>query len=136
MEVKSYMLCHYHKQTVLCLIYCYCCWLTYCCLWWWPEGVAGVGNWAVAVELGDGNFGSPHMYDSVVLTKASFGLVGSHIALCAAVKLDDYGGCFISPWPSAIFKELTENTMDIARTLLIATATGNPSLVIPIRCYL
>jgi hypothetical protein len=95
-----------------------------------------VGNCAVAVEFGDGDFGRPHMCDSVVLTKASFGLLGSHIALCAGVKVDDDGGCFINPWPSAIFKELTENTMDIARTLIIAAATVNLSLLIPIRCYL
>jgi hypothetical protein len=93
------------------------------------EAVVGVGNCLVAVELGDGDFGRPHMCDSVVLTKASFGLLGSHIALCAGVKVDYDGGCCINPWPSAIFKVPTENTMSIVKTLIIAP-TVNLSLLI------
>jgi hypothetical protein len=44
------------------------------------EGVVGIGSCAVVVEFGDGDFGIPHMCDSVVLTNLRLGLLGSHIA--------------------------------------------------------
>jgi hypothetical protein len=63
----------------------------------------------VVVAFDDGiDFGRPHIFDSVVLTKARLGLFGSHIALCAGVRVED---CGTVPWPSAIFNVLNSNAM-------------------------
>src|SRR5919198_2620397 len=51
---------------------------------------------AAGVVVFVGVFGIPHIRDSVVLTKLSFGLLGSHIAaFCSGVNNDDV---MLFPW--------------------------------------
>ena len=55
------------------------------------DGDEGVGVDVVVVAFDGVDGGRPQTWDSVVLTKARLGLLGSHIALCAGVNVDDCG---------------------------------------------